>query len=535
MKNQGKTISRWMIVGYFVLLLLILGFIFLPSFGNPLRSDWWSALYAFHLVDASPGPPGFLFVINHDPWRDGTFRPVAHPILYLMHRLFAAEFFGYHLIAFSCYYLNVILLYLLGRRLEIKKSILFLFLFFFSVLFTHFDIITWTFHTSMLLSFSSFLSGLILFHRYLNGGNKLLLVLIGCLLLFSLLCLEIYLFWPLGMLLLVKKNNRVCRRPAGIMIGAIYCAYLLIFIITRTAPHTSGSISLPNIGDIFVGLCAVFFNLFYNGCLINFIPFVASPLQLAHNVEMSGPVSVWSPVFLRNVVITVGIISIIVSGLIAFIGRIRRRLPSVLGGLFFFYGAGFFVLAVGRITTENFNDLFLQFRYQYIANAFLVLIAALLVDRFCRKRTARKIICISVILAAALNIIVVRGSVNLLGKELGDQKLLLERISLGITKGEITPERPVSIPDGVISYLPELSWNRHMERFFRGTYQWVFSGEDIYCFTPFIRDAAWIVDGETLNYRPKTPIDTPVLPQRYIAAEYRARAGSVSTLESGGE
>ncbi len=510
---------------YFAVLLAVLVVLFAPSFTNPPRSDWWSALYAFHLVEASPGSPDFWFVVNHDPWQDGTFRPLAHPLLYLEHRLFGADFLPYHLVNFGAYLLSVILLYALGRRLNIGKEFLALFLAGFSVLFTHFDIVTWTFHVTMPLSFSAFLFGLILYLRYAQGGSRLLLVPVGFLFLGSLLCLEFYLFWPLVVLLASLKGIAGRRRPALLMTAAVYWAYLLVLFITRTADHTSGSLSAPGIGDALLSLGAALFNLLYNGILINLLPFLALPLRVSHNLELTGPAAGWGPELLRRIVVVTGVVALVLVILPVAIRKIRRRFPAGVGLLFLLYLSGFFVLALGRSTTENFDDLFLQFRYQYVANGLLVLMGAAAADRLLRPGRARKAAAGLLLLAVVFNLIAVRGAVNRINTELAPLKTLLGRIREGIESGEITPARPLALPDGVPSYLPSLCWNEDMGRFFRGTYQWIFSRREIYCFTPFIGDAVWVADGETLSYRPKNELDPPVLPQRNIPDRYRDRAG----------
>jgi len=530
-KPSNNIFAGGKIAGYFVLLLAVLIVIFGSSFRNPPRSDWWSALYAFHLVDASSGPPGFSFIINHDPWRDGTFRPLAHPLLYLEHRLFGDGFLAYHLVNLAAYFLCVILLYLLGRRLGIASGALAIFLALFALLFTHFDILTWTFHLSIPLGFSAFLGGLILYLRYLEDGDKLLLLPGGFLFLFALLCLELYILWPLGLLVLSNKRPDGRRLTTIMMITAVYAGYLLVFLLTRTASHTSGSISVPAFGDIFISLSAVFFNLIYNGLLVNLVPILALPLRITQNVEMAGPAAALSPGHLRTIVAAVGTVSmaLIAAGLIS--PAIRRKTPAGLGMLFFFYVSGFFILALGRTTTANFPDLFHQFRYQYIPNAWLVLMGALLVDRLVRSRRRRRTINLLLILVIVFNVVAVRRAIKVIDNELAPLKILLGRISRGIETGEITPERPLAIPDGITYYLPSLCWNEDMGRFFRGTYQWIYSRREIYCFTPFIGDAAWLVDGETLFYRPKDRKDPPVLSRRIIEPRFRDRAGC---LDPGG-
>lgn len=529
MRTTKDVISRWKTTAYFAALLIALIIIFFPSFRNPPRSDWWSALYSFHLVDASPGPPGFSFIVNHDPWRDGTFRPLAHPLLYLEHRLFGANFVLYHLSNLLLYFLSIILLYGLGRQLRISRTVLAGFLFLFAFLFSHFDIVTWTFHVGLSLSFSSFLLGLIIYFRYLKEGNGWNLLPVGCLFLFSMLCSELYLFWPLGLLLPIDEglNRRRSRGPTAALMAGVYAAYLGFFMVTRTSVHTSGSFPWPTAGEFFQSGGAVFFNLLYNGLLVNLLPFLALPLRITHNIEMGGAVTTWSPGTLRTIVLLVGAASILLIGVFFLRRPRRRRLPSAGWWLAFFYGSSFFVLALGRSMTENFNELFLQFRYQYIPNALLMLGGALFIDRLVKTRVVKRGVCFLLIGAAVLNLILVRESVTAIGEELAPLGRLLGRIRQGIEIGEITPQRPLAIPDGIPAYLPSLCWNKHMGRFFRGTYQWIFSREEILCFTPYILDAAWVVDGERLNYRPKQPGDPSSLPQRQFLLKYRDRAGSL--------
>lgn len=514
---------HWKTTAYFAALLAALIIVFSPSFQNPLRSDWWSALFAFHIVDASPGPPGVFFIVNHDPWRDGTFRPLSHPLLYLEHRLFGASFLPYHLIQLLLYFLNTIFLYGVGRRLGVRRTTLMIFLLLFAFLFTHFDIVIWTFHSYMLLSFSFFLLGFILYFRFLKSGNGWTLVPVGCLFLFAMLCLELYLLWPVGVIFLSgrSREKQSLRRRTALMVAVLYGVYLAIFILTRGSPHTSGSLPSPSLQEVFLSVSAVFFNLLYNGLLINFLPFLTLPLRLNHNAWMGGPVSTWSPGTLKAVVAGAGIFSVLLIVLFSFRRSIIKKIPAAIWCMAYFYATSFFILTLARSTTANFDILFLQFRYQYIPNALLLLMGALILERLVKTRAIKRVVSLMLILAAALNLILVRESVAVIGEELAPLGRLLGRIRQGIEIGEITPQRPLSIPDALPSYLPSLCWNESMGQFFRGTYQWLFSREEIFCFTPFIRDADWVVDVERLDYRRKKPGDPSIIPQRLISLRYR--------------
>ncbi len=194
--------ERYGVFIYFAVLLLALLVLFLPSFDNPPRSDYWSAFYVFQQVEASPAPPNWPSILTFDLWQHGTYRPLSHLILYLEHLFFSPRFIWNHILNFAAYSLAVILLYLLALRLALDRVLTAALLTVFAFLFSHFDILTWTFQIWSVLAFCALLLGFILFIDHLRSRRAIILVPVGVLFLFGMLCSEVYALWPLAVLIL---------------------------------------------------------------------------------------------------------------------------------------------------------------------------------------------------------------------------------------------------------------------------------------------------------------------------------------------
>ncbi|MEA1926795.1 MAG: hypothetical protein U9N73_01200, partial [Candidatus Auribacterota bacterium] len=237
MKNH----SIFSVTVYFILLFGGLIIIYYPSFDNPPRSDYWSAYYVFQQVDASPQPPNWTSIATFDLWQHGTYRPLSHLFPYLEHKLFSPNFIWNHLLNFAAYVLSIILLYLLAINLALDRIITLALLTVFTFLFSHSDILTWTFQLFNTASFCAFLLGFILFIRFIRSGYLLLLFLTGILFLFGMFCFEVYSLWPIAILILpaaLSNSNRKLNpkeyRAVFILLGIIYSIYLLGFFLHRS-------------------------------------------------------------------------------------------------------------------------------------------------------------------------------------------------------------------------------------------------------------------------------------------------------------
>lgn len=508
---RNRTIFQEFI--YFLLLLAGLLIIYYPSFKNAPRSDYWVALYHFHLADTSPEPLGWLSLCNYDPWEHGTFRPLAHLLLYLEHTFFGTNFTWNHLVNFFMYYLSIILLYLLAVRLSLDKYLTAVFLLAFAFLFSHFDIITWTFQIFTTMSFVSFLLGFLLYIKFLASGKKVLFLLIGILFIFGMLCFELYAFWPLAVIILTlgkrfllqddrSPSTKKLLRAGCIFLVILYTIYLVIFIITRSSANTSGDLPELNLELIILGICSVFFNLLYNGILVNLLPFLTEPLLIRDNLDMAGLLVGWYPSLAEIIYLTGGgTILLLGIGFVLLYRKKERKTIFILSFFFFLLFTYFFIVAVSRLTTNDVWYPFTQFRYQYIANALFILMVITILSKLVRpNRRGKIIISFILLLILLINLFLSHKYMSVINSQLKPLRVMLINIQSRMKKGEINSRAKLYIEDGLAGKLPPLCWNEDMARFMHGNYRWYFSEEDQNCFTPSLSEAAWVIrENDSLN------------------------------------
>ena len=491
---------------FFAALFISLFFLYSSSFTNPPRSDYWSVLYVFHQVEASSGSSNLMEIINHDPWQDGTYRPLAHILIYLEHKIFGADFLWNHIINFICYCLSIFFLYLLIREFSFNKLLSVAFLTVYAFLFSQFDIVTWTFQIFITIGFCTCLLSFILHFKYLRTGKKVLLIPIGFLFIFSLFCYEGYALWPLSILILSFGwrflqppgfRKKKTFTPELIMLGVVYSLYIGVFFLTRLAVINPGSLPNPTVDQILVSFCSPVFNLLYNGIFVNLIPFLATPLFVTHNIEMGGFLAKCGLADLSSTVLWGGGAGMILLGIGAwFLWRQgKKRTLVTLAFLSFLYFTNFFIITLGRVTTNSIYYPLAQFRYQYVPNALLVLLILTAIDRMLKPgRKGRAVICSLLIPVLILNIYLVYHNVDFIRRQLAPLRTLIVNLRNGIERGVINERERVYLNDDVTDYFPSLCWNKAMAKYFEGTYQWIFSEEEIDCFAFSSQDAFWIID-----------------------------------------
>ncbi|MFH1037514.1 MAG: hypothetical protein V1789_02450 [PVC group bacterium] len=491
---------------FLAVLLCLLVLFYLPSFSNAPRSDYWVALYYFQLADASPSPLSWLSLCNYDPWEHGTYRPVSHLLLYLEHKLFGVHFIGNHLVNFFMYFLSIVLLFFLARAFFLDTFLTAAFLTVYAFLFSHFDIITWTFQVFTTMSFSAFLLGFLLFIRYQQSGKKGLLFVIGALFLFGMFCFELYALWPLAVILIWRgrrflfpsppaPGEKNLFRPTCFMLGIVYALYLAAFILTRMAEQTTGDLPKLTPALVVLGVCSVFFNLLYNGFLVNLFPFVTEPLVIRDNLDMAGLLVGWYTSLPAIICWTGGItVLLLCVGAIVLYRRGKKQTLLILSFFMFLLFTYYFIVSLSRLTTNDVWYPFTQFRYQYVANALLVLMAVTVLTGVIRPKRLGKIVTGCLLLPVlAINMQLSHKYMTRINTELEPLGLLLSTIRSGIERGEITPRAKLFIEDGITTHLPPLCWNEDMALFMKGSYQWFFPADRQNCFTFSPPEASWIL------------------------------------------
>ncbi len=488
---------------FFLLLFSALLLLFYPVFDNPPRSDFWSVFYAFHQVNPDTGKPDLATIANHDPWRHGTFRPLSHLILYFQYLAFGSNFIWSHVINFSAYCLCLLMLYLFAVELSVDRMLAGSFIGLSAFLFSHFDIVSWTFHVFTLLAYSAMLAGFILYGKFLKTGRRRFLLPIAPCFVFGMLSSEVYSLWPLGLLILGwgarylfparKTGKERPGRPEFLLLAAVYAVYFAIFALTRSAGHDTGPLKLPSPAQLVISLGAIFFNFIYTNIGVNLVPGLNLPAGLSDNLDMGGNLITWAEGLVPMVLWTGGIaISAATAAAVFLVKKKKTRAAWLLGFIFFLIASNFFVVASGRATTNLLVYVFAQFRYQFVPNTLTALLAAAALDTLLKPvRREKAIIAAALLPVLAANIFTVSIYIGLLNRNLEPLKVMIADIREHLYIGEINPERKLYIDERITGELSPLCWNRNMGRFMRGTYQWMFSSEEIRSFAFSRADSAW--------------------------------------------
>ncbi len=494
--------TRLYLITYFALLFLVLVLLILPTFSNPPHVDYWEAFFAFHQVRADPDLSPWPYIVNHDPWQHGTFRPLLYTILYLEHGAFGSSFVWNHISNLFFYCLFLVLLFLLGKRLGARLPELAGFIAVFAVLYSHCDILSLTFHISLLVGLCAIMTGFLLYLSYLKKRNGFILFVVGCLFLLGMLCYETFCFWPPAILILLFSRSPAPKArsyilPTLSLLGILYFFYVLIFFLTRTTSHISGELPSPAMSAGLIGIVFSLFNLLYTGIGVNIIPAIAFPGRYRGFSEMLGVISLGKPSWLVPLAYGLSAAALILLGIIIIIliRRKKYRSLSAVSFILFLYISNFSLLVVARSSTSDFSHIIRQFRYQLIPNALFILLAAVIISAlFKPTRKERAVLAVILLSVFLVNIYFTRRHIDIVTDRLAPLQELLRNIKTGMDSGEITPERSLYLPDGFSTSFPRLCWNRGMGRRMWGTYQWIFSLREIRCFSRHREDAYWTID-----------------------------------------
>ncbi|MDD5130443.1 MAG: tetratricopeptide repeat protein [Candidatus Omnitrophica bacterium] len=506
---------------YFAALLGILTFIYYPTFFNAPRSDWWETLYFFHTIYASPLPFQWLDILNTDCILHVSFRPLSHLILYFQHFIFGANFFYIHLINFSLYCGSLVLLYKLAVSFVNQKRLAFISVVFFSLLYSHFDIVSWTAHSYLILGFCLSLLGFLSYIGFLNTGSGKPLFWAGFLLLSGMLCYEAFVFWPLAIVFLASIGSLINRQKVTAaqlrlsclsVIGATYCIYILIFFLTRNInTYTdSGSqthaliLQLLTLPRFYRTALAVFFDIAYNGILVNILPVIAYPPQVSFpsfNILLGGFLGAHRPAITDMHSVSI-IFLLLISWAMFYLAK-RKKIEVIKKFIFLFFllfTFSFTVFISKYFSNREYGYSLFQFRYHYVPSAFLVLIFLLFFAQAIKLKPKIKII-LGAILAfiLILNIRCIMRSVALETRQLAPLNIMLANIKEGIKSKQLNQDNKLYIDNRIADILPKMCWNPVIGKLMQGTYQWVFNKEEMKYFSNTPQDAAWFIDPRDFN------------------------------------
>jgi tetratricopeptide (TPR) repeat protein len=487
-----------------------------PSFLLPPLSDDWHMFYFIHHLDDLPGRLKWLHILNYDPFEQMRFQPLSRIFYYLMHLAFGANFVYYKIINLVFYFLSALTLYAFSTRFCNNSGVCAACAAMFVFLFNHCDIMLWAHHIYIIFGLLVFLLGFLSYMRFMSAGRPAFFCLSILCFLTGMWCYEPFFLWPFGVLILsgigrFRGSGNPQRTAPWIMLGVIYIVYAVLYLFTRSL----GTYAIARYGmqaffnpQIFISaVFLTFFNLAYNGILVNILPFLAFPLKVTENVYMGGPVLAYINSGHRPLVYAGGLTVALV--LFALYARLRRKRYfeeiKIFGFFFFLLFSVMYTLFFCRLITNGFTYGMTEFRYQYAQNAFLVLMAAFAIDRF--VRLSRRI-SISLFLIASVvlifNVYCASVEININNEQLSGLRKMIHNISSGMRQGYINESRKLYLHDDIPDYLPSLCWNIEMgDRFMHGTYQWVFSRAQVKYFAPDLDQASWVIDKDDFSVIPK--------------------------------
>jgi len=491
-------------------------------------------------------------VVNYDVWEHGTYRPLFHLVLYWLWLSFGANYIWFHLVAFGFYCLSILLMYRMARNFGCGRVITAAFLTVFAFLFSHFDIVAWTFHLALIIGFCLCLSGVLIFIRFLRTGRYWVLTLSGLLILPGMLSYEVFILWPLGMIILAfitaflpveVLRRRRSRRGAVFAVVALYLTYGAVIGFTRGYSPVEGS---GKVADKLITPSRITFSItasssaiILNGVIANIAPILTCPVIIQDNIgrggiflECSPPLkdalarrskerifsliepplilakkvdldSLWHAVDfkLRKFILVAGIISLlIIAGGCFYIYRKDHATARMSFFFLFLLWSSVFTLFHGRGITNVPLYVFRQFRYQYVPNALIVLLALFLVDRLIKAhRKARLVVYVILSGIVLINLVVLTTHISILDEQMAPLEKMLTEINAGLKDGRIAQERKIYLDDSIANTLPALCWNGGMAKFMKGTYQWIFPPQTQKAFTSDQNQAAWVIDKNDLS------------------------------------
>jgi hypothetical protein len=412
-------------------------------------------------------------------------------------------------------------LYRLALLLGCEKLLSAAFIGLFAFLFSHFDIVSWTAHSSLILGFCAFLLGFITHIKFLHTGKRFFLFLVGILFVLGMLCYEAFLLWPLSLIFLSHidsiNNTKSLAKSAAIrlfisVVLSVYVFYIIVFFLTRSISTYEDSwvqtralfAELISVRLVLKTIFAVCFNILHNNCWVNIMPIVITPWVApeSSNVMMGGYLMDHPPTMIHMIIATI-ILVFIVAFIVVYLRRYKHFhvLKIFLLFLFLLFSFTFVLFHCKYFSNKIYFYNFQQFRYQYIPNAFFTLIALLLCDHVSRLRKKRnKFIYLILSLLLVLNIYQTRRFISLETHQMAPLNRLLTNIKMGIRSGQINREHKLYLHDDIVDVLPPMCWNPYMGKvFMERTYQWLFNKEEIQYFSDTEQDAAWVIDKSKIS------------------------------------
>jgi len=414
------------------------------------------------------------------------------------------------------------------------------FIAFFAFLFSHFDILLWSSHIHLIAGFIMLISGFMIYMEFLKREKRSYLFYLILLFLGGMFCYEAFFLWPLGILILssvksLRGGKAGSKKKANTLILTLtYGFYFLFYVFVKSlGTYESSAYEISDFlkfGSIVQSGFLVLFNTIYNNIAVNLIPFLAFPFNVRENIYMAGPVINYIGAGHKDIVFVVGALAgLLISYLFYSLYKKKRFEELKIIGFFLFLmlsEAGPVFLA--KFLVNPFIYSLTEFRYQYIPNAFVILIVLVVFSRLLRpSRKARNILYIALSLLFILNVYCIRRVVNIYDFHFAKLQKMLTGIKTGIKTGEINKLDKLYIDKELPDYLPHLCWNIYMgEQFIpEGNYQWMFSRKEVEYFAESPENASWIINKKTFDVVENSPENRSIKGEKIVEIRDRWHMG----------
>lgn len=356
--------------------------LFHESLGSIFRSDYWLILTLFNRQE------GFSLetvknISLFEMFGDIRFQPLAHLLMYFRHLVLGNHIALYNLLNVALHVLTAFLVFLMLARLLKEVRVSFLFGAWFLALFSQFDTVVWTYHIYIVVGVIFALVCAYMAYRYAEAGERRFLVLAATAGLLSLLLYEAAVFVLAAIPLLVlaaghATGRNVVRKEFVFAVVTVLAAYAFYAAFTAygiSLEKPSGKMSLRDLLEpehVFLSTKAVLANLWTSSFVKNVG--VLSDVKITDIVHLS-----LEPETYRKA----DAILKILLGLVL-LGLVRPRRVGYFAVVLLAVGLSYvFIIALGRLLTNDAHYLMAQPRYQYFPNVFALLaLALLLADRF---------------------------------------------------------------------------------------------------------------------------------------------------------
>ncbi|MDO9066339.1 MAG: hypothetical protein Q7U96_04570, partial [Chloroflexota bacterium] len=333
------------------------------------------------------------------------------------------------------------------------------------------------------------------------------------------LCYEPFFLWPFAIVILSCIKHLRARGPNRgnvvrvncLVLSIVYAFYFLFYLFTRSLKTYERPVyeisQFLKLSNFTAAGFLVLFNTLYNNIAVNFLPFLTFPLKVTENIYMAGPLVNYIARGHKEVVFIGGaFVGILLVILLVYLHRKRLSEEFKIIALFLFLMLSeTYILFFCRLVTDELVYSLTEFRYQYIPNAFIILSALFIANRFFNFSRYKKIIYPLLALILVFNIYCIRKVVNIYNYHFAPLETMLSNIKRGIRNGSINQYHKLYIDKDMPDYLPHLCWNIELgERFMpKGNYQWMFSRGEIGYFADNLEDASWIIDKDNFSVAQK--------------------------------